>query len=100
MIESKYMNQVIEGLSTGGSKGWSIISHAAAEWKKRGDNRGWAAGQVAVMLDCDVADFLDWLSIHLEKQRGPNLEAAVDEISALMGERGKLFIRELARRMP
>jgi len=100
MIESKYMNMVLDGLLTGGAAGWSKIKYAAEEWKNRGQNRDWAAEQVAMMLDRDVADFLDWLSVHLEKQRGPNLEAAVNDISAYLGERGKLLIRELARRIP
>jgi hypothetical protein len=100
MIESKYMNMVLDGLITGGAAGWIKVKAAGEAWRERGDNRSWAAEQVAIMLNIHVADFIDWLSIHLEKQRGPNLEASVDEIAASMGERGRLLIRELARRIP
>ena len=59
-----------------------------------------AAEQVAIRPDDDVAAFLEYLSVHLEKQRGPNLEASVNDIAARVGERGRMLITELARRIP
>ena len=56
------------------------------------------AEQVGQLPDEYVADFLNALSIHLEKARGPNLEVAVNRIAECMGERARLLIRELSNR--